>query len=75
MSCNCENNTIVKVYAKCDDRCVIQCDNMEKEGYVPRNINIGGGDDISFSFCSQCGKIQKFKPLSISDIEEALGPC
>ena len=35
-----------------------------QEGYVPENLNIGGGDYIEFTYCLQCGKIQGDFPIT-----------
>lgn len=72
MTCQCGNNVIIEVVAKCDDRCGITCNDMEYDGYIPNGLSIGRGDYIEFDFCSKCGRIQGFQPLEISDIETIL---
>lgn len=54
----CSSNRILKVYGKCSDLCVVELDDHTHEGYVPGDCGIGGGDDIEFSVCLDCGKLQ-----------------
>lgn len=35
----------------------------EFSGYVPEDLGIGGGDDISLVLCLNCGQIQNWKPI------------
>src|SRR5262249_30482124 len=39
-------------------------------GYVPRALGIGGGDDVPFLYCLDCGQIRGTFPLPPSGIEE-----
>lgn len=41
----------------------------ESDDYVPKDMNIGGGDYIRFSYCLDCGKIQNEFPLPKTDLE------
>jgi hypothetical protein len=67
--CKCGSNRIVSVNAKCSDLCNVQLPSGEElDGYVPDNLNIGGGDYIGFEFCMDCGRIQDEFP--IDDVEE-----
>jgi len=57
--CKCGSNRIASVNAKCSDLCNVQLPSGEElDGYVPDNLNIGGGDYIRFEFCMDCGRIQ-----------------
>lgn len=56
--------TIVGVSGKCDDRCVVEFEDKEVNGYVPYSIGIGGGDYITFHFCIACGQIQDTFPVT-----------
>lgn len=71
MTCKCGSIRIIRLYGKCADRSVTQYGKHEHEGYVPSGLGIGGGDDIDFHFCADCGQIQGFKPLTEQDIMEA----
>jgi hypothetical protein len=72
MTCKCGSTRIISIYGKCSDLSVTNYGPHEHEGYVPYGLGIGGGDDISFKFCADCGTIQKFKPLTEADILAAL---
>lgn len=64
----------INVIAKCDDRCSVSVDgtDLRKQGYVPRDLGIGGGDYVRLTIDSQTGKIDGWVPLSPEDLEEAL---
>jgi hypothetical protein len=36
----------------------------EYDGYVPEEIGIGGGDDVEFIYCANCGQIQGAFPVN-----------
>ena len=46
---------------------VIYPDGTESRGYVPRDINIGGGDYLGFNFCMTCGKMVGEFPIEIPE--------
>jgi len=58
----CGGVRIVSIYAKCNDLFVANQYNtgVEYEGYVPTPIGIGGGDDVQFDYCLDCGQIQNW---------------
>lgn len=69
MSCY-ENQKIVRVNGKCSDMCHIMFpDGTESDGYVPRDINIGGGDYLDFDYCMNCGKLVGDFPVKIPETE------
>lgn len=71
MSCQrCSGEHIVRVSAKCGDRCSINYGNGEFGGYVDRRFGIGGGDYINFTYCLTCGQIQGEFPIVIKDEDE-----
>jgi hypothetical protein len=39
-------------------------------GCVPRDLGIGGGDDVHFDYCLNCGQIQRELPLPVARMEE-----
>ena len=59
----CKSDRINSVNAKCNDMCFIETNDVDQDGYVPRNLNIGGGDYIYFRYCGDCGQIQAEFPL------------
>lgn len=70
MSCkNCKSERIADLYAKCSDRCVINVGDREHVGYVPDDAGIGGGDDVEFEYCLDCGMIQGDWPLDPMELE------
>ena len=46
---------IIRINAKCDDRCYIEFEETECNDYVPRGIGIGGGDYISLNIDANTG--------------------
>mgnify|MGYP000258302007 CR=1 FL=1 len=68
----CNSTRIVSVSAHCDDRCVVSIGNVAKDGYVPYGMNIGGGDDVEFDLCLDCGQQQGKWPCTVSDFERKL---
>lgn len=73
MSCQrCSGVRIVKMTAKCSDMCncsMVNDSKKETDGYVPRDMNIGGGDYVEFSFCLDCGQIQADFPVTETELE------
>jgi hypothetical protein len=63
MTCSCGSKRIAKVVAKCSDCCFVTMGDKEHDGYVPKDMNIGGGDYIRMKYCMDCGKIQGDFPL------------
>ncbi len=39
------------------------------EGYVPSDMGIGGGDDMAFAYCLDCGQIQGRWPRRETKVE------
>jgi len=67
----CGGNRILSVYAKCSDRCVVHFKEHSNEGYVPNDLPIGGGDDIEFEVCLDCGKVQGEFPVPDPEFSES----
>jgi hypothetical protein len=61
MTCKCER--LLKVQGHCSDCCCIYFEGLERNGYVPYGLGIGGGDDIEFILCVDCGQIQGKFPI------------
>jgi hypothetical protein len=71
MSCQrCNSDKTLSVSAKCSDLCSVGGQGYEHQGYVPRNIGIGGGDYIDFDYCLECGQIQGEFPLDHPSSED-----
>jgi hypothetical protein len=71
----CNSKRVLSVYAHASDRHVWKMDGMEREdGYLPYDIGIGGGDDIEFDLCLDCGQVQGQFPLPETEYEQTYGP-
>jgi hypothetical protein len=70
MKCKCGSNRIVSLYGKCSDLCSVEIYGIEKDGYVPSDMGIGGNDDIQFKYCLDCGTIQGKFPRAITKLEK-----
>lgn len=73
MNCKCGSKRIVDVVGKTSDLCNVRFTQTgkEKDGYVPDDMNIGGGDYLDFSLCLNCGQIQGEWPLEIFEEEDS----
>ena len=72
MKCSrCESENIVRINAKCSDmfdmRGNIGGKEVQHEGYVPYDINFGGGDYVEMNVCSDCGQVQGKFPIEFDD--------
>ncbi len=70
----CKSERIMSIYAKCSDLCVCNFGEHEHQGYVPSDIGVGGGDDVQFEYCLDCGQIQGDFPLPACDLEKGINP-
>lgn len=71
MNCQkCNSERVADVGAKCSDLCNVTLGKNEYPGYVPRDMGIGGGDYVDFSYCLDCGQIQGKWPLPETEIEQ-----
>jgi hypothetical protein len=78
MSCTCGSNRIGHVSGKCSDQFNIDIElengTIGENGYVPRDLNIGGGDYLKFSYCLDCGLILGNFPLEKTELEKTIEP-
>lgn len=65
----CKSERIASVNAKCSDLCFTEMGDVEHDGYVLDDMNIGGGDYVELSYCLDCGQIQGDWPLPKTEIE------
>lgn len=66
----CQSERVCDVMGKCSDCFSAQVGNNDgHDGYVPNGLGIGGGDEMVFSFCLNCGQIQDIFPKPIHHIE------
>lgn len=67
----CESNRIAHVSGKTSDMCFAKMNSSQTQhdGYVPNDMNIGGGDYLEFTFCLDCGQMQGKWPLPKTKLE------
>ena len=65
MTCQkCKDERIVSFQGHCVDRFFATLGDKEYgPNYVPRDLGIGGGDDIEIDYCLNCGQIQGEFPI------------
>ena len=71
----CNSDRIAFLNGKTSDMCQFQYKDIDKDGYVPKDLVIGKngyGDYINFHFCLECGKIQGEFPISDEEVEAAV---
>lgn len=70
MTCKkCNSNRVADVNGKVSDMCFVSINGKEHDGYVPKDMNIGGGDYLEFQYCLDCGQIQGKFPLPTTKLE------
>jgi hypothetical protein len=72
MKCKCKSERILSVSGKCSDIGSVSIGSQKKEGYVPYDMGIGGGDYIEFNVCLDCGQMQGTWPLPITKLENKI---
>ena len=77
MKCQrCSSERILEATCKCSDMCSFTLAGKDggdhNNGYVPEDMNIGGGDYLEFSVCLDCGQAQGQYPLpkTVFEVEE-----
>lgn len=58
------------ISAKSSDMNLVRFGEKEKDGYVPSDMGIGGGDYIEFEWCLDCGQIQGTFPRLMTELEK-----
>ena len=72
MSCQrseCHNPRILNFTGKVNDMFACGLRNKAYDGYVPRDLGIGGDDYIKMTICLNCGQVQGQFPLPPSKLE------
>ena len=67
----CSSLRLARILAHCSDMCSVDLAGRHEHGYVPRDLGIGGGDDVQLDYCLDCGRIQGKFPLRPTQMEEA----
>lgn len=76
MSCQeCGSDRIASISAKCSDLFSVSIGIAEHDGYVPRDMNIGGGDYMEIDLCLDCGHVQGNWPLPATKLEKIHEPA
>lgn len=70
----CAGRRLARVLAHCSDMCSIDLAGRRTYGYVLRDLGIGGGDDVRFAYCLDCGQIQGRFPLRPAAAEATADP-
>lgn len=65
----CGSSRVAEILARCSDMCSVDLAGRRGHGYVPRDLGIGGGDDLHFSYCLECGQIRGQFPLPPARME------
>ncbi len=65
----CDGARLAHILARCSDMCSVDLAGRHRSGYVPRDLGIGGGDDVQFTHCLDCGQLQGRFPVPPSGIE------
>jgi len=65
-----EGLRLARILAHCSDMCSVDLAGRHEHGYVPRDLGIGGGDDVQLAYCLDCGQIQGKFPLATTQMEE-----
>lgn len=70
MSCKCGSERIASIIAKSNDCNAITIGDDEYMGYIPYEFGIGGGDQVEFSWCLDCGQIQGNFPILVPNLKD-----
>ena len=71
MNCQkCNSQRILSLSAKCSDLCFATLGTEEKDGYVPCDLGIGGGDYVEIQLCLDCGQLQGKFPIKKNTLKE-----
>jgi hypothetical protein len=65
----CSSLRLARILAHCSDMCSVDLASRHAHGYVPRDLGIGGGDDVHFVYCLDCGQIQGKFPVAVTGME------
>lgn len=70
----CGSKRILSVNAHCKDLGYVEIAGQTHDGYVPDDLGIGGGDDVDFQVCLDCGQMQGLWPLPPCRLEQLAKP-
>lgn len=67
----CNSTRMCTAQAHCSDMFHAAISEREHDGYVAGDLGIGGGDDVRFTFCLDCGQMMGTWPLPPTELEGA----
>lgn len=71
MNCDkCDSKRILRVSSKPSDCSSVTLGDVSHDGYLPKDLGIGGGDYVEFNLCLDCGKVQGKFPLPQCALEK-----
>lgn len=66
----CASNRVANIYGHCSGNSDFELGDKKRDStYLPQKIGVGGGDDIGFDYCLDCGQIQGMWPLPKTSFE------
>ena len=70
MACTkCGSERVATVQSKSSDLNFVYIGNNEHNGYVPKDMGIGGDDYIELEYCLHCGQMQGEFPIPPTKLE------
>lgn len=66
---HCKSARLLFVQAHASDMFVVQVGSESKDGYLPGDLGLGGGDDLTMELCLDCGRVQGQWPLPPCELE------
>lgn len=68
--CRCASHRVAHIYGHCSGNSDFALgDKKRGDTYLPDKIGVGGGDDIDFDYCLDCGQVQGTWPLAPTKFE------
>lgn len=68
----CSGGRVVSYTAKTSDMNHFSLGEKIRDGYVPDDLGVGGGDYVEFDYCLDCGQLQGYFPLAPTELETKL---
>lgn len=65
----CGSQRMMLVGGKVSDMCEVVVGEIRHDGYVPRDMHIGGGDYLEIDICLDCGQAKGEWPLPKAALE------
>lgn len=65
----CKSSRLLFVQSHASDMHFVSIGEIQKDGYLPYDIGLDGGDDLCMTYCLDCGQIQGTFPLPLTELE------